>query len=130
MKKIKTAVPFTLDEWNNTYDDNSYVETRDHREVKIISTEKSGEFPVVALIEMPGGNNIIRCYGENGEHEVGVREDEDLFIINVEPKFTAEEEELADILGYSYPDISDWEEEVAPLIDRVEKLIQKIHESN
>lgn len=60
---------------------NREVFTRDGRKVRIICTDKSGLYthPIVALITIPSGEEIVKCFWEDGTEVRGDNSRNDLF---------------------------------------------------
>ena len=60
---------------------NREVFTRDGRKVRIICTDKSGLYtqPIVALITIPSGEEIVKCFWEDGTELRGDNSRNDLF---------------------------------------------------
>ena len=60
------------------------VVTRDGRKVRIVCTDRAGSNvkPIVALITLPNGDEIVKCFWEDGIETRGVEENiYDLFFI-------------------------------------------------
>lgn len=60
------------------------VVTRDERKVRIVCTDRAGlnVKPIVALITLPNGDEIVKCFWEDGIETRGVEENiYDLFFI-------------------------------------------------
>ena len=60
------------------------VVTRDGRKVRIVCTDRAGSSvkPIVALITLPNGDEIVKCFWEDGIETRGVEENiYDLFFI-------------------------------------------------
>ena len=60
------------------------VVTRDGRKVRIVCTDRKGlcTKPIVALITLPNGDEIVKCFWEDGVETRGVEENiYDLFFI-------------------------------------------------
>ena len=57
------------------------VVTRDGRKVRIVCTDKSGLYtqPIVALITLPSGEEIVKCFWEDGTEVNGNESRNDLF---------------------------------------------------
>lgn len=63
---------------------NRQVVTRDGRKVRIVCTDRAGlnVKPIVALITLPNGDEIVKCFWEDGIETRGVEENiYDLFFI-------------------------------------------------
>lgn len=63
---------------------NRQVVTRDGRKVRIVCTDRAGlnAKPIVALITLPNGDEIVKCFWEDGIETRGVEENiYDLFFI-------------------------------------------------
>ena len=61
---------------------NREVVTRDGRKVRIVCTDRAGlnTKPIVALITLPNGDEIVKCFWEDGIETRGVEENRnDLF---------------------------------------------------
>ena len=60
------------------------VVTRDGKKVRIVCTDRAGLYtkPIVALITLPNGDEIVKCFWEDGIETRGVEENiYDLFFI-------------------------------------------------
>ena len=57
------------------------VVTRDGRKVRIVCTDRAGlnVKPVVALITLPNGDEIVKCFWEDGIDTAGSEDKNDLF---------------------------------------------------
>ena len=61
------------------------VVTRDGRKVRIVCTDRAGlnVKPIVALITLPNGDEIVKCFWEDGIETKGVEENiYDLFFVS------------------------------------------------
>lgn len=70
---------FNLDKYNSN--PSRQVVTRDGRKVRIVCTDKSGLYtqPIVALITLPSGEEIVKCFWEDGTEVTGNESRNDLF---------------------------------------------------
>ena len=70
---------FSLEEYLKN--PNREVVTRDGRKVRIICTDKSGLYtqPIVGLITLPRGDEIVKCFWEDGTEVRGEESRNDLF---------------------------------------------------
>ena len=71
--------PFNLEEYLKN--PNREVVTRDGRPVRIICTDRKGLYvkPIVALITLPNGDEIVKCFWEDGIDTAGSEDKNDLF---------------------------------------------------
>lgn len=69
--------PFSLEEYLKN--PSRRVVTRDGRNVRIISTNAKGKYPIVALVENFSGNEMPISYTKDGEYRVGDKSGGDLF---------------------------------------------------
>ena len=63
---------------------NRQVVTRDGKKVRIVCTDRAGSTtkPIVALITLPNGDEIVKCFWEDGIETRGVEENiYDLFFV-------------------------------------------------
>lgn len=73
---------FSLEEYLKN--PNREVVTRDGRKARIVCTDRAGlnTKPIVALITLPNGDEIVKCFWEDGIETMGVEENiYDLFFI-------------------------------------------------
>ena len=70
---------FSLEEYLK--DPSRKVVTRDGRPVRIICTDRKGLYvkPIVALITLPNGDEVIKTFWENGIETAGSEDINDLF---------------------------------------------------
>lgn len=70
---------FDLEKWLR--DKSLKISTRDGRKARIICTDRKGDFPVVALVEKSGDENVevASIYTKKGKFNRGCESDSDLF---------------------------------------------------
>ena len=68
---------FSLEEFKKNQ--NRKVVTRDGLPVRVICTDKKGEYPVVALVRKSDNNEEAHCFRENGLYLEGHKVNTDLF---------------------------------------------------
>ena len=73
--------PFNLEEYLKN--PNREVVTRDGRKVRIVCTNRAGlcTKPIVALITLPNGDEIIKSFWDNGIETSGSEDKNDLFFV-------------------------------------------------
>ena len=74
---------FSLEEYLKNPD--REVVTRDGRKVRIVCTDRAGlnAKPVVALITLPNGDEIVKCFWEDGIETAGSEDINDLFFVSI-----------------------------------------------
>ena len=62
---------------------NRQVVTREGQKVRIVCTDRAGlnAKPVVALITLPNGDEIVKCFWEDGIETAGSEDKNDLFFV-------------------------------------------------
>ena len=77
----KGTRPFSLKEYE--FNPEKEIKTRRGDSVRIICTNRSGltTKPIVALVKIPNGTEVVHTYWENGVHTNGAEDDLDLFFI-------------------------------------------------
>ena len=73
--------PFNLEEYLKN--PSREVVTRDGRKVRIICTDRKGldVKPIVALITLPNGDEVIKTFWDNGIETAGSEDKNDLFFV-------------------------------------------------
>ena len=61
------------------------VVTRDGRKVRIVCTDRAGlnTKPIVALITLPNGDEVIKTFWDNGIETAGSEDKNDLFFVSI-----------------------------------------------
>lgn len=115
---------FNLDKWLE--DKSLKVVTRDGRKARIVCTDRIGEYPVVALIEMPERKQEhVGVHTEKGEYSKGNRSDCDLFFTD-----GAELDDFQDAVKkimYDHCDATPSDIEVIETSEKLMKLAEKVY---
>lgn len=112
---------FTLDEWLK--DKSQKIVTRDGKPVKIIYTDvKGSKYPIIALITIKDGQEMMSCFTKDGAHNIAFKCDNDLFFVTEDHGLTKFETLLGEI-------IDSWENESPFNVpEELKKDAQKLEE--
>lgn len=95
------------------------VVTKDRRSVRIICTDKEGDFPIVALIKCQDGKELVFSFTKEGEYSPGASDNKDLFFATKKHKATKKHEGWGVISGFSlYGSIFSSKKEAEEFIER------------